>query len=96
MKNFLVAAVAAVSLGMTGAAIASEPTPHHGVSAQDRNEAGRPNQRPTYLARDEQVSPQQRPAYLSRNETVLPKQRPTYLARNEQVSPQQRPAYLTA
>jgi hypothetical protein len=96
MKNFLMAAVAVVSLGMTGAAIASEPMLHHGVSPQARNETVLPNQRPTYLARDEEVSPQERPAYLSRNETVQPNQRPTYLARNEQVSPQQRPAYLAA
>ena len=80
MKNVLMAAVAAVTLGMTGVALADAPIVHHGDQGQ--------------VARNEQVAPQQRPAYLSRNEQVAPQQRPAYLSRNEQVAPQQRPAYL--
>jgi CelD/BcsL family acetyltransferase involved in cellulose biosynthesis len=95
MKNIMMAAVAAVTLGMTGVAMAGEPIVHHAVQVQTaRNEQVSPQQRPAYLARNESVSPQQRPAYLARNESVSPQQRPAYLARNESVSPQQRPAYL--
>jgi glycerol dehydrogenase-like iron-containing ADH family enzyme len=65
MKTILMAAVAAVTLGMTGVALAGEPVLHHGVQGQ--------------MARNEQVAPQQRPAYLARNEQVSPQQRPTYL-----------------
>ena len=65
MKNFLMAAVAAVTLGMTGVAMAGEPIVHHAVQGR--------------MARNEQVAPQQRPAYLSRNESVDPQQRPAYL-----------------
>jgi hypothetical protein len=84
MKKIFMAAVAAVSLGMTGAAMASQPTVHH-VGQQARNE---------------QVSPQQRPAYLAGNNTVFPSQRPAYLASNgaqgnSVVLPSQRPAYLS-
>ena len=51
MKNSLMAAVAAVTLGMTGVAMAGEPIVHHAVHTQ--------------MARSESVSPQQRPAYLA-------------------------------
>jgi hypothetical protein len=96
MKNTLMAAVAAVTLGMTGVAMASVPIVHHAVQGQmARNESVAPQQRPAYLARsDSQSTPEQRPAYLARNESVAPQQRPAYLARNESVAPQQRPAYL--
>jgi len=51
MKNMLMAAVAAVTLGMTGVALAGEPMIHHGVHNQvARNEQVAPNQRPAYLA----------------------------------------------
>ena len=46
MKNFLMAAVAAVSLGMTGAAMASQPMMRHTVDQQARNDQVAPQQRP--------------------------------------------------
>ncbi|WP_158805601.1 MULTISPECIES: hypothetical protein [unclassified Acidisoma] len=81
MKNFLMAAVAAVSLGMTGAAMASQPMMRHSVDQQARNDQVAPQQRPAYLASNgaqgnSSVLPSQRPAYLS----WLPSQRPDYLA----------------
>jgi hypothetical protein len=95
MKNFLMAAVAAVTLGMTGAAMASTPILNHATSgALARNEQVAPQQRPAYLARNEHGPVTHNYDYLARNDTVLPSQRPAYLARNEQVAPQQRPAYL--
>jgi hypothetical protein len=97
MKNTLMAAVAAVTLGMTGVAMASVPIVHHAVQGQmARNESVAPQQRPAYLARsDSQSTPEQRPAYLARSDSQsTPEQRPAYLARNESVAPQQRPAYL--
>jgi hypothetical protein len=78
MKSIMMAAVAAVTLGMTGAAMADN------ISAKQPSTNGNtqvimPNQQAGYLARNEQVSPQQRPAYLARNEQVAPQQRPAYL-----------------
>ncbi|GAB0118310.1 hypothetical protein [Acidisoma sp. 7E03] len=92
MKTMLMAAVAAVTLGMTGAALADQVTDKQPASGQSQSVM--PNQRAGYLARNESVLPSQRPAYLARNESVLPSQRPAYLARNESVLPSQRPAYL--
>ena len=91
MKSILMAAVAAVTLGLTGAAMAND------ISAKQPSTNGNtqvimPNQQAGYLARNESVLPSQRPAYLARNESVLPSQRPAYLARNENVLPSQRPA----
>jgi hypothetical protein len=96
MKNFVIAAIAAVSLGMTGAAMASvvPPTAKTAHAEQARNSVVLPSQRPAYLARNSVVLPSQRPAYLARNSVVLPSQRPAYLARNSVVLPSQRPAYL--
>jgi hypothetical protein len=82
MKNSLIAAVAAVTLGMSGAALAGTPlypqSGHHQQVA--RNNVVLPSQRPTYLARNSVVLPSQRPTYLARNSVVLPSQRPSYLA----------------
>ncbi len=97
MKNFVIAAVAAVSLGMTGAAMAATVVPPAATTVhaeQARNSVVLPSQRPTYLARNSVVLPSQRPTYLARNSVVLPSQRPTYLAGNSVVLPSQRPAYL--
>ncbi len=94
MKTFLMAAVAAISLGLTGAAMASPIVPHTANAQQARNSVVLPSQRPTYLARNSTVLPSQRPTYLARNSTVLPSQRPEYLAGNSVVLPSQRPAYL--
>lgn len=95
MKNFLLAAVAAVSLGMTGVALAATPVVHHVVGVQlAGNNTVLPSQRPTYLAKDDIVLPSQRPAYLAKDDVVLPSQRPIYLAGNSTVFPNQRPAYL--
>jgi hypothetical protein len=66
MKNLLMAAVAAASLGLTGAAMASPPVPHS-VKTQQQ-------------AQNSVVLPSQRPAYLAQNSVVLPSQRPAYLA----------------
>ncbi len=67
MKNFLIAAVAAVTLGLSGAALAGTPLYPHSNHAQQ-------------LARGGDVLPSQRPAYLARNGDVLPSQRPAYLS----------------
>jgi hypothetical protein len=83
MRNFVIAAVAAASLGMTGAAMASTvvpPAPQAAHAEQARNSVVLPSQRPAYLARNSVVLPSQRPAYLARNSVVLPSQRPAYLA----------------
>ncbi len=96
MRNSLIAAVAAVTLGMSGAAFAGSPLYSHNDHQQQvaRNSVVMPSQRPAYLARNSVVLPNQRPAYLARNSVVLPNQRPAYLARNSVVLPNQRPAYL--
>jgi hypothetical protein len=96
MKVSLIAAVAAVTLGMSGAALAGTPLYPHNDHQQQvaRNGVVLPSQRPTYLARNSVVLPSQRPTYLARNSVVLPSQRPTYLARNSVVLPDQRPSYL--
>lgn len=97
MKTSLIAAVAAATLSLTGAAFAA-PSPGYPQAApshqQARNSTVLPSQRPAYLARNSTVLPSQRPAYLARNSTVLPSQRPAYLARNSTVLPSQRPSYL--
>ena len=82
MKTSLIAAVAAVTLGMSGAALAATPLFQHNDHQQQvaRNSVVLPNQRPAYLARNSVVLPNQRPAYLARNSVVLPNQRPAYLA----------------
>jgi hypothetical protein len=82
MKTSLIAAVAAVTLGMSGAALAGTPLfPHNDHHQQvARNDVVLPSQRPAYLARNSVVLPSQRPAYLARNSVVLPSQRPSYLA----------------
>jgi len=80
MKKMLMAAVAAATLGMTGAALAATPVVHHATGAE--------------MARNSDVLPSQRPAYLAQNSDVLPSQRPAYLAQNSNVLPSQRPAYL--
>jgi len=81
MKTSLIAAVAAVTLGMSGAALAGSPLfPHNDHQQQ--------------VARNSNVLPDQRPAYLAGNSSVLPDQRPAYLAGNSSVLPDQRPAYL--
>ncbi|WP_419760296.1 hypothetical protein [Acidisoma sp.] len=96
MKNLMIAAVAAVTLGMSGAAFAGSPlypqNDHH--QQVSRNDVVLPSQRPSYLARNSVVLPSQRPSYLARNSVVLPSQRPSYLARNSVVLPSQRPSYL--
>ncbi len=95
MKSMILAAVAAVTLGMTGAALADAPIRHSLAGAQTAgNSVVLPSQRPSYLARNESVDPQQRPAYLAGNSVVLPSQRPAYLASNSVVLPSQRPSYL--
>jgi len=80
MKTSLIAAVAAVTLGMSGAALAGTPLfPHHQQLAG--NNVVLPSQRPTYLAGSNNVLiPAQRPTYLAGNNVVLPAQRPAYLA----------------
>jgi hypothetical protein len=81
MKTSLFAAVAAVTLGLSGAALAGTPLyPHNDHQQQARNSVVLPSQRPAYLARNSVVLPSQRPAYLARNSVVLPSQRPAYLA----------------
>jgi hypothetical protein len=83
MRNFVIAAVTAVSLGMTAAAMASTLVPPASKPAhaeQARNSVVLPSQRPTYLAGNSVVLPSQRPAYLAQNSVVLPSQRPAYLA----------------
>ncbi len=50
MKMFLMAAVAVVSLGLTGAAFASPIVPHTAYSRQAQNSVVLPSQRPAYLA----------------------------------------------
>jgi hypothetical protein len=81
MKMFLMAAVAAVRLGFTGAAMASPIVPHTAHSQQQaQNSVVLPSQRPAYLARNSVVLPSQRPEYLAGNSVVLPSQRPAYLA----------------
>jgi hypothetical protein len=94
MKNMILAAVAAVTLGMTGAALADSPMHHHASAQQARNSVVLPSQRPSYLASRGTVLPSQRPTYLASRGDVLPSQRPTYLAGNSTVLPSQRPAYL--
>jgi hypothetical protein len=95
MKSMILAAVAAATLGMTGAALADAPV-HHALTntEQARNSDVLPSQRPAYLAGNSNVLPSQRPAYLAGNSSVLPSQRPTYLAGNSSVLPSQRPSYL--
>lgn len=66
MKSMILAAVAAVTLGMTGAALADAPIRHNLAGAQ--------------TAGNSVVLPSQRPAYLAGNSVVLPSQRPSYLA----------------
>jgi hypothetical protein len=91
MRNIFMAAVAAVALGTTGAALASQSTTGHGASPQARNEAVLPNQHLEHLARNgaqggSDVLPSQRPKYLASNGTQgsesvsTPSQRPTYLS----------------
>ena len=80
MKTFLIAAVAAVSLGMTGAAMALPIVPHAAHSQLAGNSVVLPSQRPAYRAGNSVVLPSQRPAYLAGNSVVLPSQRPAYLA----------------
>jgi hypothetical protein len=83
MRNIFMAAVAAVTLGMTGAAMASPIVPHTAKTAhaeQAQNSVVLPSQRPAYLAQNSVVLPSQRPAYLAQNSVVLPSQRPAYLA----------------
>jgi hypothetical protein len=80
MKTFLLAAVAAVSLGVTGAAMASPIVAHTAHAQQAQNSVVLPSPRPAYLARNSNVLPNQRPAYLAGNSVVLPSQRPSYLA----------------
>jgi hypothetical protein len=65
MKTLLMAAVAAVTLGMTGAAMALPIVPHTANSQQAQNSVVLPNQRPAYLAGNSVVLPNQRPAYLA-------------------------------
>jgi hypothetical protein len=81
MKTSLIAAVAAVTLGLSGAALAESPlnlqNNHQHIA---RNDAVLPSQRPAYLAKDDVVLPSQRPAYLAKDDVVLPSQRPAYLA----------------
>jgi hypothetical protein len=80
MKTSLIAAVAAITLSMSGAALAGSPLfPHNDHHQQARNSVVLPSQRPSYLARNDNVLPSQRPAYLARNDNVLPSQRPAYL-----------------
>ncbi len=68
MRTSLIAAVAAVTLGLSGAAFAGTPLfPHNNGHQQ-------------LVARNSVVLPSQRPAYLARNSVVLPSQRPAYLA----------------
>jgi hypothetical protein len=66
MKSSLIAAVTAVTLGMSGGAFAGTPLFPHSDHQQ--------------VARNSVVLPSQRPTYLARNSVVLPSQRPTYLA----------------
>jgi hypothetical protein len=83
MKTFLMAAVAAASLSLTGAAMASPIVPQTANTAhaqQAQNAVVLPSQRPAYLARNSVVLPSQRPEYLAGNSVVLPSQRPAYLA----------------
>jgi hypothetical protein len=78
MKSILMAAVAAVTLGMTGAALADQVSAKQPASGQ--SQVTMPNQRAGYLAKNDVVMPNQRAQYLARNESVLPSQRPAYLA----------------
>jgi hypothetical protein len=80
MKTMLMAAVAAVTLGLTGTALAEQ--------------AGVTLTKHAVLARNEQVAPRHHPAYLASRGDVLPSQRPTYLASRGDVLPSQRPTYL--
>ncbi|HTI01167.1 MAG TPA: hypothetical protein VL752_09500 [Acidisoma sp.] len=80
MKTMLMAAVAAVTLGMTGAALAEQ--------------ASATLTKHSVLARNEQVVPPRRPVYRASRGDVLPSQRPAYLASKGDVLPSQRPAYL--
>lgn len=93
MKSILMAAVAAVTLGMTGAALASQTAAPQ--TANPNSQLVMPGHHLRHLAGNNTVLPSQRPTYLAGNNTVLPSQRPIYLARGGyDVSPQQRPSYL--
>jgi hypothetical protein len=71
MKSSFIAAIAAVTLGMTGVAMADQPVPRHDASQQARSETVLPDQRPAYLASN---------SARGSNSVVLPNQRPKYLA----------------
>jgi hypothetical protein len=98
MKNILMAAVAAVTLGMTGVALAGQPIVRHAAQGQVAgNEVVLPNQRPAYLAENNhEWTKEQRPAYLAENNHEWTReQRPAYLAENNhEWTREQRPAYL--
>jgi hypothetical protein len=80
MRKFLLAAVVAVSSGMTGGAVADTANVHQAISVrQPWSSIGLPSQPPTYLAGNSSVLPSQRPAYLSQNDVALPDQRPVGL-----------------
>ncbi|WP_158805508.1 MULTISPECIES: hypothetical protein [unclassified Acidisoma] len=71
MKSILMAAIAAVTLGMTGVAMAGQPVSSHNSYKEARNETVLPNQHPTYLAGN---------STQGSNSVVMPSQRPDYLA----------------
>ncbi len=88
MKTILMAAVAAVTLGMTGAAMADQGTAKQPAA---NSQLVMPSPHATYVAQAQgggtDVLPSQRPAYLAAylppgatNQDVLPSQRPSYLA----------------
>ncbi|MBW4021519.1 MAG: hypothetical protein HIU92_00025 [Proteobacteria bacterium] len=98
MRSSLFAAVAAVTLGLSGVALAGTPVNSNYHLAQDGgNNVVLPSQRPVYLAGvNNEALPSQRPVYLAGvNNEALPSQRPIYLAGvNNEVLPGQRPSYL--
>jgi hypothetical protein len=67
MKSFVIAAAAALTLGIPGAAFSYMPAVHsvRQVGVQARNGVVLPSQRPAYLAGNSSVLPSQRPAYLA-------------------------------
>ena len=93
MRTILMAAVAATTLGMTGAGLAKQPIADDGGSRQARNETVLPTQHYENIAGNSAQG----------SSVVLPSQRPQYLANNgaqgsnsvSSPSPSQRPAYLT-
>jgi hypothetical protein len=73
MRTFLLVAVVAATLGMTGAAMADTSSPYKQISAGEPGKTVSDRGGPTtHLAGNSSVLPSQRPAYLSQSEVALP------------------------